>query len=327
MKFTPFRVPRLVSCVSLALVAMAGIPSIAVATPSLTLDANIELDTDAVKASSSKSSYDQGGRLEVNFMAEHRMGDHFVRGKGTGLLKTDGKTATDDMWLMFGSDQWDIQAGRFEAVNLFPLGKDTVIMHAGDGSARVYEANLVRGRVSDGGQFAFHANPSDQIRFELATAYGQGDKSRAFTGVRPSVTFVGQGFTLTAGYEHQKFDDAQTTHKANGVGVTAGFTLGDAQVNLSAAHLRDRSQPSTVKVNSYGANLTLGGFGAGIIHSTTALSQAADPDVTTAYAAYTLPLFDIQNASVTFAGSTSRADNVASDKTVHALRLRFNYTF
>ncbi|WP_151703770.1 carbohydrate porin [Nitrincola alkalilacustris] len=328
MNRKPFAKHRLSGQIGLVVLSAVLAAPVLAADTSFGIDANIELDTDAVKSSSSSTKYSQGGRVEVNVHGEHRMGEHFVKARGTGLLKKGGDTGTDDMWIMFGSNAWDLQAGRFEALNLFPLGKDTLIAHAGGGQASVYEANLVRGRVSDGGQFAFHLNPSDNLSFELATAYGQGDKTRAFTGIRPSVTFRADAFSLSAGYEHQKFDESGGAKvDKNGVGVTAGFNAGDAVINLSVAHLRDSSASDKIKVNSYGANVTYGPFGAGLIHSKTSLPGASDPDVTTAYAAYTVPLFDIDRASVTFAGSTSRASNVAADKTVNALRMRFNYAF
>ena len=47
----------------------------------------------------------------------------------------------------------------------------------------------------------------------------------------------------------------------------------------------------------------------------------------TLYAAYTMPLFNVKDASVTFAGSTSKADNTTGDDSLNAARVRFNYTF
>ncbi len=73
-----------------------------------------------------------------------------------------------------GNSAWDLQAGRFEGVNLFPKGKDTVIENVG--GVDVYEANLVRGRADDNaGQFALHFNASESVKFELDTIYGSVD--------------------------------------------------------------------------------------------------------------------------------------------------------
>ncbi len=120
------------------------------------IGANIELDTDVIDSKASDTTYEQGGRIKVNVTGKKELNGYFVEGKGSGLLKKDGSAATDDMWIKFGNATWDLQAGRFEAINLFPLGKDTVVSHAGDaGGAVVYAANKVRGRAGDnGGQFA-----------------------------------------------------------------------------------------------------------------------------------------------------------------------------
>ncbi len=56
----------------------------------------------------------------------------------------------------------------FEGVNLFPLGKDTMVEHVAN--VDVYQANKVRGRAGDdGGQIAFHFNASENVKFEIDT--------------------------------------------------------------------------------------------------------------------------------------------------------------
>ncbi len=76
------------------------------------------------------------------------------------------------------------------------------------------------------------------------------------------------------------------------------------------------------------ASLPCGNFGLGAVHSETDYDAVdEDPTVTTVYVAYTLPLFDIDNATATFAGSTSSADNVGDDDELNQFRTRFNYTF
>ncbi|GGB94028.1 hypothetical protein GCM10011352_20090 [Marinobacterium zhoushanense] len=297
----------------------------------ISLDANIELNTDMTDTATGSTTYDQDGRVEVNAFARREKGDYFVQGKGTVLLKTDGETAVDDAFIQFGSARWDLQAGRFEAVNLFPKGKDTLVVHAG--GVNVYEANLARGRVGDGGgQFALHLNASDNIRFELGTVFGDpevdGDNTKAFAGVRPAVTWYSGDFSVTAGYERVSYDlTAGGDVDKQGYGLTTSFKLAGADVNLSVARLDDSSSGSDQKTTSYGANMIYGNFGTGLIYSEDSVN-GVDADVTTAYMAYTLPLFDIENASVTFAGSTSKADgDGVTDDTTNALRLRFNYAF
>lgn len=291
--------------------------------PALSFDANVEIDTDAVGGKGRDTEYDMGGRLELNVFGEQRVGDHFVRGRGTALLKKDGDVATDDMWGMVGSDQWDVQIGRFEAYNLFPLGKDTIVVHAE--GASVYEANAARGRASDGGQLAVHAHPSDTLSFELATLYGEGDSTRAFSGVRPAVHYAGPSFSVTAGFEHVKYDEeAETVVDHDGYGVTLGIDLAGARVNLNAAYKDDNLGDD---VTTLGANATYGPFGLGYINSREHVSGESNPQVNTLYAAYTVPFFGFDNANVTFAATTSRTNSAGGDNEEHGARLRFFYAF
>lgn len=291
-------------------------------------NANLELDTDATDTAAADTAYDQNGRVELNVLSRREKGEYFVQAKGTVLLTVDGSTAVDDAYVQFGSKVWDIQAGRFEAVNLFPKAKDTLIVHAGGVS--VYEANMVRGRIGDGGgQFALHYNASDNVKFEVATIFGDenasGDDTTAVSGVRPAITWSTDGFSLFAGYEKVKYDlSAGGTQDKSGFGIGTNFDLGAANINIAAARSKDENTDE--KVTSYIANMVYGNFGAGVIRSDVDQGSSADPKVTTAYLAYTVPLLDIEGASVTFAGSFSSADNVIDDEAT-ALRMRLNYTF
>ena len=98
----------------------------------MTMDANLELDTTyqnkVEDASNARDSdLNMGGRVEFNVGAKATNGDAFVAARASLLLKKDGDTATDDMWVQFGNAAGDVKLGRFEAMDLFPLGKDTVV--------------------------------------------------------------------------------------------------------------------------------------------------------------------------------------------------------
>ncbi|ABC32715.1 conserved hypothetical protein [Hahella chejuensis KCTC 2396] len=302
------------------------------------IGANIELDTDIIDSKDGDTTFEQGGRIEVNVTGKTELNGYFVEGKGSGLLKKSGDAATDDMWVKFGNDTWDVQAGRFEAVNLFPLGKDTVVAHAGSGKgAFVYEANMVRGRAGDdGGQFALHVRPGSNLSFELATIWGDastaggsdGDDTTSFSGYRPSVTYATDSFSITAGYESLSYDiDATTEVDKSGFALTGNLNVGGASINLNAARGEDDSNDNTI--TSLGANVTYGNFGLGLVHSVSDINADEDPTVSTLYVAYTLPLFNIENASITFAGSTSKADDLTDggDDDLNKIRTRINYTF
>lgn len=323
---------------SLSLAALAAGPvQAADLNSTFSVDANIELDTDAIDHGPGSTEYTQGGRVETNLRGEIRSERYFVRGKGTLILAKDSDALTDDMWIQFGEERWDMQFGRFEAIDLFPLGKDTLIVHAGDGEPQIYQANLVRGRAgTDGGQIALHLNGDGGFGFELATLFGddqdngdgvEGTNENAVTGVRPVLTYNNDGgISARLGYEYQDVELIDGSEiKQDGIGLGASLGLGDALINLNAAWLDN--QTNDFEVHTYGANLIYGPFGLGLIYSETDNNTGADPEVATAYAAYTMPLLDIDSASVTFALSGSTADNVTNDDSAFGSRVRFNYTF
>ncbi|MRI31504.1 hypothetical protein EOPP23_00675 [Endozoicomonas sp. OPT23] len=318
----------------------------------LNIGADLELNTDMIDTSLESAEYKQSGHVEIAATAKREMGEYFVAGKGAFRLQTSDGVAIRDAFIQLGNNTWDVQAGRFEAVNLTPKGKDTIIEHAGGSEVSVYEASYVRGRFgkNDSGQVALHFNASDSLKFELATAFGDfegGDEvdKQAFTGIRPAVMWSSEVVNLTVGYEQVKYDSefaavpATFTSAAtpagtkkvnkNGFGANANFNVSGADVNLNLAQSKDKE--SKDKVNTYAINVTYGDFGAGYIHSKTDFDAAATKDtkVSTTYAAYTMPLLGIEGASATVAGSYSSASDVSqavSDKTT-ALRLRLNYTF
>ena len=270
--------------------------------------------------------------MELNAYSKHTSGDNFFAGKGTVLLNTDGEATVDDAFIQLGDSTWDFQLGRFEGINLFPLAKDTLIVHVSDDY--VYQANKVRGRVGDGGgQIAFHYKASEMVKFEVDTLYGDGnviddgDNTTAVSGVRPSVTFVTEAATISAGFESVKYDKTGGGDvDLSGYGVTANFDVAAANVNLAAAFSKDDNTDK--KITSFVANIVYGNFGLGVIASSVD-DGATDPSLVTTYIAYTVPVLDIENATVTFAGSYSTADGVAAgdnDKTT-AARVRFNYGF
>lgn len=327
---SPLGTTALVSSLSLAALFSCSVNA-ADLNPTFSLDANVEINTDAIDKAEGSTEYSQGGRVEANLRGEIQREQYFVRGKGTLILAKDSDTHTDDMWVQFGDNRWDLQFGRFEGIDLFPKGKDTLVEHAGGGVARVYEANIVRGRAgTDGGQIALHLKGDSGFGFELNSMFGDdnndGTDENAVSGVRPVITYMGDGFSAKLGYEYQNVDlNDGSEIEQQGVGASASFDLGEALVNVNAAWLDNETTDE--EVHTYGANLVYGRFGAGLIYSETDVAMGPDPDVTTAYAAYTMPLLDIDNASVTFAVSGSSADNVGADDSATGVRMRINYTF
>ncbi|WP_421847702.1 hypothetical protein [Marinomonas sp.] len=152
--------------------------------------------------------------------------------------------------------------------------------------------------------------------------------AKAISGFRPSVTFAAGSASITAGFESVNYDQTATTKvKQTGYALAANFDVAAANVNLAAAFKKD--DETDYKVTSVTANMTYGNFGLGVISSTNDKKTGDDPSLLTTYVAYTMPVMDIENATVTFAGSYSKAKNLAAgdnDK-VTAARVRFNYGF
>ena len=171
------------------LAAVAALCATAVAAHAeATFDANLELDTtytnevDAPASNARDSDLGMGGRVEVNVAGKATNGDAFVAGRASLLVKKDGDTGVDDMWVQFGNAGMDVKLGRFEATDLFPVGKDTVLEYAG---YEPYRAHKLRGRFgsdSAHGALGINAGPA---RIEVGMVYSKDDGEAR--GVRPAV--------------------------------------------------------------------------------------------------------------------------------------------
>ena len=302
-----------------ALVA-AGLSSTSFAAADVS--AKLEINTDAVSAAD--TTFDQNGHVEFGVSSGKTMGDNYVKAKGAIRLTLDGDTSVRDVYLQAGSDAWDAKLGRFETTKLFPLGKDIMVKNAG---SSVYKADKARGRIGDGGgQIALTFNTSDTVSIELGTIVGDaatgGTQESLVSGIRPVVTFKGDGFKVLAGYESLTYDVTGGGEiDKSGFGLATNFDLGSANINLAYASLDDSD--SNRETTSYTANATMGDFGVGVLYSDDD-NAGTSTDVTTVYAAYSMPLMDIEGLKLSFGGSHSTATG-AEDTT--ALRMRLNYAF
>lgn len=276
-------------------------------------DANIETNTTYKSGRDNPlaaSTFDNGGRIEINANAELlRQGEYFVNARGSLLLGLNADTGIDDAWIQFGSSVWDFKLGRFEAVDLFPLGKDTLVESV---AANTYRANVLRGRFKDD-QFhgAVGLNASPNLRFELGLISYKGAKSGIVEqGVRPVAVYSNGALTLRAGIEH--FD--RGAGNQTGYGLSAGYAVSkEGYVNASYA------KSSDVNASSFGLNATFGPAGVGLIHDNTAAGKS-----NTYYAAYSFPLFGVKGATITPA--ISHSTHTGQDG-LTAVRVRLNYVF
>lgn len=280
----------------------------------MTMDANLELDTtyqNKVKAPATNardSDLNMGGRVEFNVGAKATNGDAFVQGRGTLLLKKDGDSSVDDMWVQFGNAGMDVKVGRFEAMDLFPVGKDTVLEEAGYSA---YKANKLRGRFGkDSAHGALGIN-AGAARIELGLVYSK-EKGEA-RGFRPAVSFGSGPVTVRVGAESVKVVGASKS--TNGFGASVGYALSaDSSINVNFAKMEDDQ--------SVGINAVFGAAGIGFINGKGATSAQK---VNTVYAAYSLPLFNVKGATVTPALSYSKG-GTGTDSQL-AARVRLNYAF
>lgn len=315
---------------------------------SFNIGGDVELDLTGAD-NDDDSSFNHGGRIKLNAVGMiHGDNGHFVKGvaqplvlfnPGTTALSTQDEdlflnndaVAVDDAYFQIGKEgSWDIQMGRFEAMDLLPLGKDTLVANV-DGVV-VYGANNVRGRKDDVFHTALHVGSSDKFLFELGVqARKNGDDDKVFE-IRPAVSYNLGNVKLRAGYEDLEDDQS-------GMGIGASFNLGGGDLNVSLALAEDYINPrvsgSTLDVTTVAVNYTKGPWGVGFLHAEADVStnSAASPSIDTVYGAYTLPIFSIKDASVTFAASYSEGSDIndgtgnLSDDKLTAVRARFNYTF
>jgi hypothetical protein len=329
-----------------ALAAMALVSAAAFAAPSI--DANIELDS---KYQNNGRGASQSGRVELN--AGQKLGaNYFMAGRATYLSHPDGTTGTDDLWAQFGTSSADIKLGRFEATNLFQTPGDVIVEYAGFSP---YQANLLRGRqnATSNGSAPFHAAATVQLgggmSFELS---GVSTKGSGFaTGVRPVLSYANGPLHLAAGVEALKFNGTpltttpSTTCTLNpstnqctfatittsatpsvsrtGYGVTGDYNFGPVTLTANYAQVKNLAN---IKANTFGlmasaGNLTLASvFGKGS-------AANADDKVTTFWAAYAIPFFDVKGAKITPAISHSKAggSNTAANATGFALRVNYEF--
>jgi len=304
-------------------------------------NANIEFDNTWQNQDRGMS---QGGRVEVNALG--RAGaSGFVAGKASILAKRDSSVAIDDLWVQLGNASADVKLGRFEAADVFQLGRDTIVSRAGSGFA--YRTNALRGRFT-GGEFhgALTFNLSPAVSFELGAAE---TKSKAADvgapvnnglgvyakGVRPVLTYNSDGLLLRVGLESGYIFNE--TQKFKGGGFTIGYDFSPSvHVNFSAATAKftDWTAPAAATdysvLTGYSQTSRTVGLNAylGDAHLAVEGAKNGDEKITTFYASYAFPLMDIKGATITPAFSVSKARNFVTglDQDT-SVRVRINYTF
>lgn len=297
---------------AIAAAAFIAAPAFAAAA----LDANLELDT---KAQGQGRGVSQGGRVEINVSGKAGGDAGFVAGRASVLAGKSGGAGVDDMWGQIGTSTADVKFGRFEAADLFPLGKDVYVDDAG--SAGGYRANTLRGRhTNSAAHLALTVNAAPGVSLEVGVV--ETKEAGAVKGVRPAVSFKAGPATVKLGFESGQTNATTTpvaaAQKFDGFGATVNFALAGGSVNLNASSGKNKA--TNVKSSSFGANGTFGAAGIGFIQDKTGTAKD-----TTIYAAYSLPLFNT-GATVTPAISSS-SSNVTGVQNKSGVAVRVNYNF
>jgi len=301
------------------LTALAAVALSAVAAQAqVAFDANIETNstyTNSRNNPKTDSVFDNGGRVEINATGTRKSGDYFVTARGTLIVglntpATDAVTV-DDAWIQFGSSAADLKLGRFEATDMFPPGKDTLISTAGSAGGG-YQLNTLRGRIKDGRFHAVAGVNAGPLRVELGLVAENKNVTTPY-GFRPTLAYTSGPMTLRLGAESIKTTNGPSQ---TGYGLAATYKTGAMELNGNYAKNNDS------KLSSFGLNGQFGPAGIGFRQDKSDVGSGTTDN--TVYAAYSFPLFGIKDATVTPAISLSNGTNVDN---VTAVRVRLNYTF
>ena len=313
---------------NIALAASLGLLFATSAQAEVGISANIELDTDAVqnRGGGDDDDFDQGGRIKVSIFGDHNINDTtVVSAVGQLLIKKDGDTGVDDAYIRLGREMWGVRFGRWEAIDLFSKGTDTILNVIGDTAN--YQANAARGRISDAGQIGLELFPSDRVFITLDTVYGETDPDEGsssdediIAGFRPAIQVdLTDDLRLTAGLDYLEDGDSET----KGGGIYLRYATDAFALKLNYAQGEKETNDITDWDNTtYNVNIEFGNIGLGYQRSEDDSGDEAD----TIYGRYLFrDLMGNESANAQLGFSVGQADSV--EETEYALRLRFFYEF
>ncbi|MBL1376418.1 carbohydrate porin [Zobellella iuensis] len=338
----------------------------------LSLGGDVEFDINAANKQEDSNLYmndgrndrwDQTGRLLLDVSGE-RVADSgaYAKFKAQPTLGSSGGVGSDDAWFAFGrNDVGEMKIGRFEALDLFPLGQDVFVEHSGDtssglytdGSAYLYMAKEARGRAGDAGHVMVSRQLGD-LYLELATLFG--NRLDLFNGaqyhgheltkkkdsivVRPAMRWQLGDFSWALGAEHNLVDDAiiddegRKVARRTGYGTTFGWQSGVIKANLNAAYLDALNEENL----TLGANVLFNQFGLGYIYGRNKIDEAAagfeylegTQKSNTVYTSYRFDnVLDLDNFGILLGAYWSDFDvaesTTATDR--YGARVRFKYVF
>ncbi|WP_087112625.1 carbohydrate porin [Parendozoicomonas haliclonae] len=292
----------------------------------------------------------------------------FVSAQAEPLIRTDNQVLVDEAYLMFGyKKEWYFQLGRYEAMNLFPLGKDIAMFYAAgsDGIGEgiyYYMAKEARGRLDKAGQ-ARIVGEMGQWTAEVSTIYGNtadilksstiyrndaepnvSSDNNSFM-VRPAINYQsennGWGVSFGGEYEVNKdsvtyagpTDVAQKYDLAHRYGLAATTTINTGQLewNTSVAWQNAKESWKAWTVNSniiYAGAAAIGAsYAKNNFKHDATTYKTEDAKSYLIYTSYTVPILGFENTAVTFALSYSDTKNAYGKKGVDEKTTAFRTRF
>lgn len=188
------------------------------------------------------------GRFVLRVTPTWARGDWFIQGQAEVVANADQTETqprvvdTDDLWVRVGqwgkkSHNWDIQAGRYQAWELYHLGMGldlNTLERSGayDSSGSppdIYLVSWAFYRPSGVGNVAFHYYPIDVLRFEALLQYGNQSGLNTVAGRGAGILDFGW-LKIKAGGEYKKQnriqEGVQEETDQRGFGGTVQFVIG-----------------------------------------------------------------------------------------------------
>lgn len=223
----------------------------------------------------------QQGRLVLRATPTWTNGEYFVQGQAELVGNKDQSlhqpdvVDVDDLWIKVGKwNVWDVQLGRYEGweVYHFGMGLDLYTLERNGATDEAFSAPGIYGvtygfyRPAGVGQAALHLYPTDYLRFEVGTQFGNEFGQNALAARPVGVLDLGI-IKVKLGAEIKKLTDqkegskGELTQKGFGGSIQAVF---DPYVEFgvnAAAGMADRiAQDGLVDEKGSNTTYSVGGF-------------------------------------------------------------------
>lgn len=223
----------------------------------------------------------QQGRVLLRITPTYTDGSFFVQGQAELVANKDQSLRqpdvadTDDLWIKVGVwRKWDVQLGRFEAWEVYHMGMgldlNTLERQGATDEAfsvpGIYGVTYAFDRPASVGQGALHLYPTEYLRFELGTQFGNEFGSNTLAARPVGVLDLGW-LKLKLGAEYKtrsdQKEDSQGNTKSRGAGAAVQLVMEPwLEFGLNGAYgLVDRIAQDG-RIDQKGSNTTysVGGF-------------------------------------------------------------------